>query len=151
MLGLEDGRLLLKFRKTWKTNNHTKAPLRPKATMVHNFPHSQLHFRILLHPSPLNCQSIYIYIYNWIFYRCGCIRAKFRALSKIGLTLFKFLMPPPNLTLPNNQRLPWNPGEAPAVTMEASDYPNAPTRTCSGDFQVGFSWVAFAHGHCFIY
>ena len=29
--------------------------------------------------------------------------------------------------------------------------PNAPTRTRSGDFQVGFSYVAFAHGHCFIY
>jgi hypothetical protein len=61
------------------------------------------------------------------------------------------LMPPPHLTLTNNQKLPQNPGKAPSVLADTSGYPNAPTRTCSRDFQVGFSVVAFTHGHCFIY
>ena len=30
-------------------------------------------------------------------------------------------------------------GKTPSVIGGASGYPNAPTRTCSGDFQVGFS------------
>ena len=55
----------------------------------------------------------------------------------IGLQLV--LMPPPHLTLPNNQSLYQKLGKAPLVIGEASSYPNAPTRTCSGDFQVGFS------------
>ena len=46
-------------------------------------------------------------------------------------------MPPPHLTLTNNQRLPKEPGKAPSIIAEASGYPDAPTRTCSGDFQVG--------------
>ena len=54
-------------------------------------------------------------------------------------------MPPPHLTLANNS------GEAPSVVADASGYSNAPTRTCSIKFQVGFSHVAFTHGHCFIY
>ena len=49
-------------------------------------------------------------------------------------------MPPPHLTLPNNQSLFFKLGKAPSViAAEASGYPIAPTRTCSGDFQVGFS------------
>ena len=42
-------------------------------------------------------------------------------------------MPPPHLTLANNQRLPQNTGKAPSVIPDASSYPNAPTRTCSGE------------------
>ena len=38
------------------------------------------------------------------------------------------LLPPPHLTL--------KPGKAPSVVAKASGYPNAPTRTCFGDFQV---------------
>ena len=34
---------------------------------------------------------------------------------------------------------------------EALNYPGAPTRTCSGDFQVGFNEVAFINVHSFIY
>ena len=49
------------------------------------------------------------------------------------------LMPPPHLTLINNQKFLKNMDKAPPVIAEVSGYPNAPTRTCSGDFQVGFS------------
>ena len=45
----------------------------------------------------------------------------------------------------------YKPCKAPSVIAEAPGYSNAPTRTCSGDFQIGSSRVAFAHGHCFIY
>ena len=34
--------------------------------------------------------------------------------------------------------------------MVAFNYPNAPTRTCSGDFRVGFSYVSFTHVHCWL-
>ena len=57
-------------------------------------------------------------------------------------------MPPPHLTLAIKQRLPENPSKAPSVIAGASGYPNAPIRTCSGDFQVGFTLGAFTHGHC---
>ena len=46
---------------------------------------------------------------------------------------------PPHLTLPNNQSLSKNPGKVPSVIADTSNYPNAPTRTCFGDCQVGFS------------
>ena len=46
---------------------------------------------------------------------------------------------PSHLTLANNQRLSQNLGKAPSIIAGASGYPNAPTRTCFGNFQVGFS------------
>ena len=49
------------------------------------------------------------------------------------------IMPPPHPTLPNNQSFSPKPGKAPSVIGEASGYPNAFTRTCSGDFWVGLS------------
>ena len=51
----------------------------------------------------------------------------------------KLIMLPPHLTLANNQRLSKNSGKAPSIIAGASGYPNAPTRTCSRDLQVGFS------------
>ena len=42
-------------------------------------------------------------------------------------------------------------GKASSVVAEASGYPNATTRTCSGDFQVGFSYVAFTHVYCLLF
>ena len=48
-----------------------------------------------------------------------------------------YLMSPPHRTLASNQRLPYNPGKAPSFIVDTSSYPNAPIRTCSGDFKVG--------------
>ena len=48
-------------------------------------------------------------------------------------------MPPSHLTLAKTQSISLKPGKAPLVIAEASGYSNAPTRTCSRDFQVGFS------------
>ena len=49
------------------------------------------------------------------------------------------LMSPSHLTLAKTKSISLKPGKDPSVIVEASGYPNAPTRTCSGDFQVGFS------------
>ena len=59
-------------------------------------------------------------------------------------------MPPSHLTLPNNQVFPKAQVKR-SVIAEASGYPNAPSSTCSADFQVGFSGVVFTHVHCFRY
>ena len=48
-------------------------------------------------------------------------------------------MPPSHLTLAKTKSITLKLGKAPSVIAEASGYPNAPTGTCSGDFQVGFS------------
>ena len=44
------------------------------------------------------------------------------------------VLPPSHPTLPNNQSLSLKLGKALSVIAEASNYPNAPTRTCSRDF-----------------
>ena len=48
------------------------------------------------------------------------------------------LMPPSHLTLPNNQSIFLKLSKASSIKAEASNYLNAPTRTCSGDCRVGF-------------
>ena len=56
------------------------------------------------------------------------------------------LMPPPHLNLPNNRSLSQKPGKALSFIVEVSNYPNAPTRTCSGDCWVGLrfhTWSLF--------
>ena len=60
-------------------------------------------------------------------------------------------MPPSHMTLQNNQSFSFKPGKALSVIVEASGYPNAPTRTCPRDLCVGFNDVVFMHVHCFIY
>ena len=52
------------------------------------------------------------------------------------------------LSLPNNQTLFLKPCKALLVIVEAPSYLGALRRTCSKDFQVDFSLVAFTHVHC---
>ena len=42
-----------------------------------------------------------------------------------------------HMASPNNQSLSYKPGKALSVIAEAPGYPNAPKRTCFGDFRVG--------------
>ena len=53
------------------------------------------------------------------------------------------LCPPSHMTLPNNQSLFKKSDKALSVIVEASNYPNAPTWTCSGDLRVGFQLSGF--------
>lgn len=48
-------------------------------------------------------------------------------------------MPHVHLSLLNNQSISQNLSKASLVTVEAPNYPNAPTRTSSQNFRVGFS------------
>ena len=48
-------------------------------------------------------------------------------------------MPPSHLTLVMTISISYKLGKALSIIAEAFGYPNAPTRTCSKEFQVGFS------------
>ena len=56
--------------------------------------------------------------------------------SALAFELFTTLMPYSHLTLAKTQSISSKLGKAPS---KASGCSNAPTRTCSGDFKVGFS------------
>jgi hypothetical protein len=47
-------------------------------------------------------------------------------------------MPPSHLTLAKTKSISQETGKDPSLIAEAYGYPNAPTRTCFGDFQAGF-------------
>ena len=73
------------------------------------------------------------------FYRFKKRKEKINPLSYIiYVGVHMTLMPPPHLALPKSQGFSLKLGKAPLVIAEASGYPDAPTRTGSGDSQVGF-------------
>jgi hypothetical protein len=62
--------------------------------------------------------------------------SRFNHIGKFNIIT---LMPHSHLTLAKTQSISLKPGKAPLVIAEASGYSNAPTRTCSGYFQVCLS------------